>query len=54
MECKRHKWRIGSRNGEFIKGKIVATSLNIWCENCKKKIKASLFPDFRLKEMRKS
>jgi hypothetical protein len=39
--CK-HRWRIGSWNGYFIKGKIRKRSLNIWCENCKSKHKAWL------------
>ena len=52
--CKRnHKWRVGSKNGELIKGKVVAISLNVWCEDCNKKIRVSLYPYYKLKEMRK-
>jgi hypothetical protein len=51
-EC-RHKWRVGSKNAEFIGKRIISTSINIWCEKCNKKIKASLYPCWRLKEMRK-
>ena len=39
-ECKRHKWKVGSGIGELVKGKIKRIGLNIWCENCNKKIKA--------------
>jgi len=39
-DCKNHKWRAGSGNAEIVNGKLVTTSLNIWCENCDKKIKA--------------
>ena len=52
-ECKRHKWRVGSGIGEFINKKLVTTKLNIWCERCNKKIKASYSSDYKLKEMRK-
>ena len=51
-ECN-HKWRVGSKNGELIRERIIITSINIWCENCNKKIKASLYPYYKLKEMRK-
>ena len=51
-EC-RHKWRVGSKNGELIGKRIIAISINIWCENCSKKIKASLYPHYHLNEMRK-
>ncbi len=54
MECKRHKWRVGSKNGEIINRKIVAISENIWCEKCNKKIKANLFSDYELEQMRKT
>lgn len=52
-ECKRHKWRVGSGIGELIGKRLIKTKLNIWCEKCDKKIKASYFPDYKLKEMRK-
>lgn len=52
-ECKKHKWRVGSKNGEFILGNVIPVSINIWCENCNKKIKAYLFPSFKLKKLRK-
>lgn len=45
-ECKRHSWRVGSENAKIINGKIVATSINIWCERCHKIIRAKYFPDF--------
>jgi len=51
-ECKKHKWRVGSKNGELIGKRIIATSLNIWCEDCNKKIKANLYPYYKLKKMR--
>jgi len=43
-ECK-HRWRIGSWNGNIRKCKngnmkIIKESLNIWCEKCNKRIKA--------------
>lgn len=44
-ECK-HKWRVGSGIGNFIDKKLVTTKLNIWCEKCNKKIKASYFSDY--------
>ena len=48
-----HKWRVGSKNAEFIKGKIVTTSLNIWCEECGKKIKAKYFSDINFPRINK-
>ncbi len=53
MICKKHKWRVGSKNGELIKKKIVATTLNIWCEKCDKRIKANIYSDFELDRMKK-
>jgi len=53
MECKRHRWRVGSNNGTIIKGKVVKTSLNIWCERCDKKLKAYYLPNWKLKFKRK-
>lgn len=50
-ECKRHRWRVGSGIAGFIKGKIIKTKLNIWCENCDKKIKANYFSTYELKKM---
>jgi len=48
MECKRHSWRVGSGIGELINKKLVTTKLNIWCERCDKKIKASYFSSYEL------
>ena len=48
MECKRHNWRVGSGIGELINKKFVTTKLNIWCERCDKKIKASYFSSYEL------
>ena len=53
MECKRHKWRVGSGVAELINKEIVTTKLNIWCEKCNKKIKASYFSDYELGEKEK-
>ena len=53
MECKRHKWRVGSGIGELINKKIVTTKLNIWCEKCDKVIKANYFSNHEL-EFKKS
>ncbi len=50
--CKRHKWRVGSGVGEFIRGSIVKTKLNIWCERCDNSLKASYFSDYELMKMR--
>ncbi len=44
-ECKRHQWRVGSKNAELVNGKIRAVSLNIWCEKCDKRIKAKFHPE---------
>ena len=43
-ECKRHRWRVGSGIAELIKGKVITTKLNIWCEKCGKSIKAHYSP----------
>ena len=48
----RHKWRVGSGIAELIGKKIVTTKLNIWCEKCKKKIKASYFGDYELEHIK--
>jgi len=40
IECKRHRWRVGSGNAGLINNKIETTSLNIWCERCGKRMKA--------------
>jgi len=39
-ECKRHRWRVGSSNARLKGKKIIKYSLNIWCENCNKKVRA--------------
>lgn len=44
MECKRHRWRVGSGIGGVRNNKIVTLGLNIWCEKCNKKIKAKYSP----------
>lgn len=49
-ECKKHKWRVGSGVAELIDKTIITTCLNIWCENCDKKIKARYFPSFYTKK----
>lgn len=43
-ECKRHSWRVGSFIGYFIGKQIRKKGINIWCENCNKKIKAYYKP----------
>lgn len=48
-----HKWRVGSKVGEFINKQIVGTKLNIWCEKCPKVIKANCYSDIKLQEMEK-
>ena len=48
-ECKRHKWRVGSSNAKIVDKKIVKDTLNIWCENCDKKIKAKYEPHWKIK-----
>ncbi len=53
-ECKRHKWRVGSGVGEFINKKLITTKLNIWCEKCSRKIKASYFSDYELSRRKKT
>ena len=49
-ECKRHKWRVGSTNVKLIEGKLENYSLNVWCGNCDKKIKAKYYTDFLRKQ----
>lgn len=44
-ECK-HKWRVGSYIGYFIGKQIRKKGINIWCENCNKKIKAYYNPSW--------
>jgi len=51
-ECKRHKWRVGSKNAELINGKIIPITLNIWCEKCDKRIKVNIYSDYELNEMK--
>ena len=36
----KHKWRVGSSNAIIKNKKIVKDTLNIWCEDCDKIIKA--------------
>ena len=43
-QCKIHKWRVRSKNGIIKNKKIVAESINIWCERCGKVIKAYYEP----------
>ena len=52
MICKKHKWRVGSKNAELVNGKLKVVSLNIWCEKCNKKIKAKYHSDIRLNKRR--
>lgn len=52
-ECKRHKWRVGSGIAELMNKKIITTKLNIWCEKCNKKIKASYFSENELSKYKK-
>ena len=56
IECKRHRWRVGSGNAELINKKIRTTSLNIWCEKCGKKFKAYYHHKdwYKIEEMFKS
>lgn len=48
-ECKKHKWRVGSSNATLKGKKIVKDTLNIWCENCDKKILAHYNSDLKFK-----
>ncbi len=48
-ECKRHSWRVGSKNAKLINGKVVVISINIWCERCRKIIRAKYFSDLEYK-----
>ena len=43
-ECKRHKWRVGSGIGDLHEGKIKTIGLNIWCENCDRRLTARYYP----------
>ena len=53
MECKRHKWRVGSKcNCIITKKKIIPTKLNIWCEKCNKRIKVNIYSEFELNRMK--
>lgn len=57
-ECKRHKWRVGAKTDcVVIKHKyldIVPTKQVIWCENCTRVIKANIYSDYELKELKLS
>lgn len=50
-QCKRHKWRVGSKEAVLIRKNIIATKLNIWCERCDKVIKANIYSDHELEQM---
>ena len=50
-ECKRHKWRVGSKEANLIGGELIIFQQNIWCERCDKRIKANIYSDFELEEM---
>ncbi len=52
--CLRHKWRVGSGIAQLIKGKLLTTKLNIWCERCKNVIKANYFSDYELEWKKKN
>ena len=53
-ECKRHKWRVGSKNAELVGKKIIPLTLNIWCERCDKRIKANIYSDYELNQMKEA
>jgi len=47
IECKRHKWRVGSFIGGVKNKRIVKVGINIWCEKCDRRIKAYYKPSWR-------
>lgn len=51
-ECKRHKWRVGSKSAELIGKEIIPIIQNIWCERCDKRIKVNIYSDYELNKIK--